>query len=356
MKIAIAQQNYFIGDFEGNRNKIIATIHEARKKKADLVLFSELCICGYPPRDFLEFHDFIEQCNRSIEIIAKETKGIAVLVGAPSVNDNPKGKDLFNSAYFISNEKVQQVIHKSLLPNYDVFDEYRYFEPNREFHPVDFMGRTLSLTVCEDIWNYGTNPLYIVSPVEQLNDFHPDYMLNISASPFDYRKAQERIGLLKELTSKYNLPIFYCNTVGAQTELIFDGGSLIVNAKGEVFDELPYFEECLRMYDLDEVMKSRTNSSAEQPKEKIQLIHEALITGIRDYFFKMKFEKAILGLSGGLDSAVVAALAAEALGKKNVKALLLPSKFSSSHSISDSEKLVKNLGIQSETISIAKHL
>jgi NAD+ synthase (glutamine-hydrolysing) len=352
MKIALAQQNYLIGDFEGNRKKIIEGIVYAKQLGADLVMFSELCVCGYPPRDFLEFKDFIQQCQSSIELIAKEAVGIAVLVGAPSVNPKVEGKDLFNSAYFLCDGKVQQVVHKSLLPNYDVFDEYRYFEPNREFHAFDFMGKRIAFTVCEDIWNTGINPMYITTPIEKLAAFKPDYLLNISASPFDYEKAKSRIELLKDIAVDYGLPVFYCNTVGAQTELIFDGGSLVVTPDGEVFDEMNYFEEQIKVYDLDEVIAAKNPMQREQSKEKIPLIHDALVTGIREYFRKLNFQKAIIGLSGGIDSAVVSCLAATALGKENVKVILLPSEFSSVGSVSDSTALAKHLGIGYEMIPL----
>lgn len=352
MKIAIAQQNYLIGDFEGNRKKIIDGILQAKNAGAGLVLFSELCVCGYPPRDFLEFKDFISQCSASVSLIAKEAVGIAVLIGSPAVNPKPEGKDLFNSAYFMFDGMVKQVVNKSLLPTYDVFDEYRYFEPGHDLFAFDFAGRRIALTVCEDIWNEGVNPLYITSPLDTLSTFKPDYLLNISASPFDYTKAKQRIKLLKEIAVQYHLPIFYCNCVGAQTELIFDGGSLVVTADGEVFDEMKYFQEQIKVYDLDEVIAGKTPGMNEQPKEKITLIHDALVTGIREYFNKLNFEKAILGLSGGIDSAVVTALAAEALGNDNVKVLLMPSEFSSEGSVNDSVALAENLGISYETIPI----
>jgi len=354
MRIAIAQQNYMIGDFDGNRKKILDGISKAKDQGADLVMFSELSVCGYPPRDFLEFKDFIQHCEESIHLIAKEATEIAVLVGAPSVNPKVEGKDLFNSSYFLFDGKIQQVTHKSLLPNYDVFDEYRYFEPNREFRAYDFAGKRIAFTVCEDIWNEGVNPLYITSPVDHLSEFNPDYLLNISASPFDYRKANARIELLKGLAKEHQLPMFYCNTVGAQTELIFDGGSLVVTPNGEVFDEMPYFEEAMRVYDLDEVVAAKNISGRGRAKEKIPLIHDALVCGIKEYFSKLKFQKAIFGLSGGIDSTVVACLAVDALGKRNVKCLLMPSQFSSEGSISDSETLVKNLDIGSELLPISE--
>ena len=352
MKIALSQQNYLIGDFEGNRNKILEGIRQAREQGADLIIFSELCVCGYPPRDFLEFKDFIQQCEESVNLIASEAVGIAALIGAPSVNPKPEGKDLFNSSFFLFDGKIQQVTHKSLLPHYDVFDEYRYFEPNQEFQAYDFAEKRIAFTVCEDIWNEGNNPLYITSPVDHLSEFNPDYLLNISASPFHYTKAEERIALLKGLAQDHHLPIFYCNTVGAQTELIFDGGSLVVTPDGEVFDEMSYWKEEMRLYDLDEVIHSKNNGNSEQPKKKITLIHDALVCGIREYFGKLNFQKAILGLSGGIDSAIVTCLAVSALGKENVKCLLMPSEFSSEGSISDSELLAKNLECEYEIVPI----
>ena len=352
MKIALAQQNYLIGDFEGNRNKIVDGIRRAKALNADLVMFSELCVCGYPPRDFLEFRDFIEQCNHSVQLIAVEAKGIAVLIGSPTINPQPEGKDLYNSAYFLADGKIMQVINKSLLPNYDVFDEYRYFEPNHEFGVTDFMGRRIGFTVCEDLWNAGINPLYVTTPVDKIAPFKPDYLLNISASPFNYNHAHDRIQLLKETASKHQLPLFYCNCVGAQTELIFDGGSIVVTPGGEIFDEMNYFEEQLKVYDLDEVMKAVDTGNREQPKKKIALIHDALVLGIREYFNKLHFTKAIIGLSGGIDSAVVACLAVAALGKENVKVLLMPSQFSTEHSVSDAVDLADNLAIDYETLPV----
>ena len=352
MKIAMAQQNYLIGDFEGNRKKITAAIHRAKELGADLVLFSELSVCGYPPRDFLEFRDFIDECRASVQLIAREAVGIAVVIGAPTINPKPEGKDLHNSAYFLYDGDIKQVIHKSLLPNYDVFDEYRYFEPNHEFGTFEFMGKKIGFTVCEDLWNAGINPLYVTTPVERIAAFHPDYLLNISASPFDYHHSRDRIDLLKQTAKSYSLPIFYCNCVGAQTELIFDGGSVVITPNGEVFDEMEYYTEGLKVYDLDEVMHAHDLENREQPKEKIPLIYHTLVVGIREYFDKLNFSKAILGLSGGVDSAVVACLAVEALGKENVKGLLMPSRFSTGHSVDDAVDLAGRLGIAYETLPL----
>lgn len=354
MKIAMAQQNYFIGDFEGNRNKIIAAIRQAKERGAHLVMFSELSVCGYPPRDFLEFYDFIEECKASVLLIAKEAVDIAVLIGAPVVNPSPEGKDLYNSAYFLQDGAIRKVINKSLLPNYDVFDEYRYFEPNHEFGVLEFMGKKIGFTVCEDLWNEGLNPLYVTTPIEHIAAHHPDFMLNISASPFDYNHSRDRIDLLRQTAKSYRIPVFYCNCVGAQTELIFDGGSTVITPNGEVFDEMSYYSEQLKVYDLEEVVEAHNLENREQPKEKIPLIHQSLVVGISQYFSKLKFNKAILGLSGGVDSALVACLAVEALGKENVKALLMPSHFSTKHSVDDAVALAINLDIAYEIIPIKK--
>jgi NAD+ synthase (glutamine-hydrolysing) len=352
MRIAVSQLNYHIGNFESNYEKMAAAVAVAKNQKADIIVFSELAVCGYPPRDFLEFPDFISRCNKVIEKLAALTNDIAIVVGAPSVNPNIEGKDLFNSAYFLAEGKIQNIVHKALLPTYDIFDEYRYFEPNREFNPVTFKGKKIALTVCEDLWNVGNeNPLYTTCPMDELIHENPDFIINISASPFDYNHADDRIKVLKANCERYHLPIFYVNHVGAQTELIFDGGSLIMTADGKVYDELPYFEECLKVYDLDKLFK-KTSDDRRQTTEKIERIHDALVLGIKDYFSKLGFTKAILGLSGGIDSTVVLCLAEKALGKDNVLPVLLPSEFSSEHSVDDSLALVKNLGVQHKIISI----
>jgi NAD+ synthase (glutamine-hydrolysing) len=316
-------------------------------------------VCGYLPRDFLEFDDFIFRCEESVTLIAKECTGISAIVGAPSRNPVVKGKDLFNSAFFLTEGKMKEVIHKTLLPTYDIFDEVRYFESNTEWKLIECCGKKIALTICEDIWNVGSNPLYVKTPMDELKKLNPDLVINISASPFDYEHQQERISVLKNLTAQYHLPVYYCNTVGAQTELIFDGGSLVVSADGMVFSEMNFFEEQISVFNHDEVLKSAESSgknrsdSAVTKTPRIQLIHDALVLGIRDYFGKLNFTKAILGLSGGIDSAVVLCLAVEALGKENVLPVLLPSEFSSEHSVDDSISLCKNLGVRYENISIS---
>ncbi|MEO7214773.1 NAD+ synthase [Mucilaginibacter sp.] len=357
MKIALAQLNYHVGNFESNTNKIIQHIREAKQNGADLVVFAELCVCGYPARDFLEFNEFITLCDEAAKTIAAECHDIACIIGLPTPNNNPEGKDLNNSAYFIENGAVKAVVNKALLPNYDIFDEYRYFEPSTQFSCIDFKGKRIALTICEDLWNTIENPLYITRPMDTLIKQKPDVMINIAASPFAYNHDEERIEILKDNAIRYNLPLFYVNHVGAQTELIFDGGSLIFDNTGALLDELPYFKEALTYYTLNDDASisfehAPTIKAAHQ--SDIEQIHQGLILGIKDYFIKSGFKQAILGLSGGIDSAVVCALAAEALGPENVMAVLLPSRFSSDHSIKDAEDLVKNLGCKSETVAIAK--
>jgi len=355
MKLALAQLNYHVGDFESNKNKIISHIKKAKQNGADLVVFSELCVCGYPARDFLEFDEFISQCEASAKAIAAVCTDIACIIGLPTPNHNLEGKDLNNSAYFIENGQVKAIVNKALLPNYDIFDEYRYFEPSTEFGCIDFKGHKIALTICEDLWNTIENPLYITRPMDILIKEQPDVMINIAASPFAYNHDEERIAILGDNAIRYNLPLFYVNHVGAQTEIIFDGGSLVFDNSGKLVDELPYFEETLTYYELakDGAITLQQPSTAKNVRETdIEQIHQALILGIRDYFYKSGFKSAILGLSGGIDSAVVCALAAEALGAENVMAVLLPSKFSSDHSLKDAEDLVKNLGCKHEVVAI----
>jgi len=213
MKIFLAQQNYHIGNFEANASKIIKAIEQAKKEEADLVLFSELCICGYPPRDFLEFEDFINECYKTIDIIKEHADTIGVLIGSPARNHLKAGKDLFNAAYLLYEKEIKAEIHKTLLPTYDVFDENRYFEPAFEWKCIEFKGKKLAVTICEDIWNLGDNPLYRVTPMEILIKEQPDVMLNLSASPYNYAADVVRRSIMKAHTLKYGLPMLYCNTV-----------------------------------------------------------------------------------------------------------------------------------------------
>ena len=379
MKIALAQQNYHIGNFEDNTRKIIEGIKKAKEQGADLVVFSELCVCGYAPGDFLEFPDFINKCYEAIDQIKHHADTIGVLIGSPARNPQKEGKDLFNAVFLLYEKEIKGEIHKTLLPNYDVFDEYRYFEPAYDWKVLEFKGKKLAITICEDIWNMGDNPLYRLTPMEQLMPYKPDVMINLSASPYNYAQDIVRNSIIKAHTLKYKLPMLYCNAIGSHTELIFDGGSLVYDINGKQVKEMKYFEEDFQLFELDELSELSESSQVSpdggdlevtyfySAKEvgtgedilayltndkNIDEIYHALTLGIRDYFKKMGFSKAILGASGGIDSAVTQVLAVHALGKENVSVLLMPSQFSSSHSVEDAEQLSKNLGSQHNIIPI----
>ncbi|MDD4373738.1 MAG: NAD+ synthase [Bacteroidales bacterium] len=347
MRIALAQLNYHIGHFEANTLKIVDTAIKAQKLGADLTVFAEMAISGYPPRDFLEFEDFINRCEAQLDRIAEACYDIPIILGAPIRNTTQKGKPLFNAAVYLFQGK-KQYFRKGLLPDYDVFDEYRYFEPADRFECLNFKGRKIALTVCEDLWNVEDHPLYVKQPMEELILEKPELIINIAASPFDYHQAEKREKVLRKNVEKYQLPLLYVNHVGAQTELLFDGGSMAMDRNGRIISRLHFFEEDLRIVDLD-------NDDAHPVDDlpgKIERIHDALVMGIRNYFEKLNFTKAVLGLSGGLDSAVTMVLASRALGSKNVHAVLMPSQFSSDHSVQDALDLAKNLGSPYQTIPI----
>lgn len=366
MKIFLAQQNYHIGNFESNTQKIIEAIGAAKAQGGDLIMFSELSVCGYPPRDFLEFNDFINKCNESIDRIKEHADTIGVIIGSPDRNTRKEGKDLHNAAWFLYEKQVKAVVHKTCLPTYDVFDEYRYFEPAYDWNIVEFKGKKLAITICEDIWNLGDNPLYRYCPMDELMQYKPDVMLNISASPFDYTHVEDRKAIVKLNVQKYKLPMLYCNCTGSQTEIVFDGGSLVFDKDANMVKHLPLFDEALDFVELNDdgtfaeavIAKAQELPSAEYNPPHLEEtlciaeIHDAIILGIKDYFSKMGFSKAILGSSGGIDSAVTLALACSALGKENVRAILMPSQYSTGHSVSDAEQLSKNLGNPYDIIPI----
>lgn len=350
MKISLAQINFHIGNFQENISKIKQAVAKGKEERADIVVFPELAISGYPPRDFLEFSDFINRCEAAIEDIAMQCTDIAVVIGAPTKNTAPKGKDLFNSAYFLAEGKIKEIRHKTLLPTYDIFDEYRYFQPNDSFRLVEYKGYKFALTICEDLWNVSGHPLYKINPMDEFQQY-PDFIINIAASPFHYEQEEKRKEILIANATKYKLPLFYVNHVGAQTELIFDGGSLAIGPTGDIAGELKYFEEDQKTFNLDSIIEEK-HFSPSTKQTKIERIHNALVIGVKNYFKKLGFTKAILGLSGGIDSAVTLAIAAKALGNENIRAVMLPSRFSSDHSITDSEKMVKPLGCENDIISI----
>lgn len=368
MQIFIAQQNYHIGNFSANTAKIIQAIEQAKAQNGDLIIFSELAITGYPPRDFLEFEDFILRSEAALQGIAQHADGIGVLVGAPARNPDPNGKRLFNAAYLLYDKKIQAVQHKTLLPTYDVFDENRYFEQAVRHEVMHFKNKKIAVTICEDIWNLGDNPLYRICPMDILTSQQPDFMVNLSASPFDYTHDEDRQAIIRANALKYQIPVFYCNAVGSQTEIVFDGGSFVFDSKGNMVKKLPLFEE-----DLIATTLNADNSIAEQitetadrlplheinpltlePELNISQIYEALVMGIQDYFAKMGFSKALIGSSGGIDSAVTIALACAALGAQNVRSVLMPSPYSTSHSVDDAVALSQNLQGPYDIIHIDK--
>jgi NAD+ synthase (glutamine-hydrolysing) len=352
MKISLAQTDLIIGDFNGNFQKIKACIEEARLQKSDLVCFSELTTCGYPPKDLLEFDSFIQQSNNLIENLLPESQDIGILIGAPLPNNNSYGKPLFNAALLLHEGKIKDIRYKSLLPTYDVFDEYRYFEPANQWDIIPFKNKKIALTICEDLWNIGSDkPLYQVVPMDQLMLHKPDLMINLSASPFSVHHGHTRLEVMKKNAAHYQLPLFYVNQVGAHTDLIFDGGSAVFTPHGAIYDAFPMFENAVKSYDLQTVIQAEITNEPEEKTPEL-LLHDGLIFGLKSFFEKLGFKKAIIGLSGGIDSAITAYLGAKALGAENVLGILMPSKFSSQHSIDDAIQLAHNLNINYHIIPI----
>jgi len=359
MKVALAQLNYHIGNFENNSKKIIDTIKKAESQNIDLVVFSELSICGYSPIDLLEQHDFIIKCEQTLHKIATYCTKTAAIVGAPVINQAKKGKKLFNAACLLANGKVIEKRYKSLLPTYDIFDEYRYFEPNDKYEIINFKGEKIALTICEDLWDKqpsayenAKGELYKKSPMNELSKQNPDYIINIAASPFSYNQGKIRTNVLIHNAKKYNLPVIYVNQIGANTELVFDGNSMVINSKGKIVSSLKTFSEDFQVIDTKKLLSNKLEEVKLLEQDYIQQIHDALILGIKDYFVKMNFKTATLGLSGGIDSAVVVTLAAKALGAENIRVLLMPSKYSSDHSIKDAVSLAENLNIKYDIVPI----
>lgn len=351
MQIALSQLNYVIGDVEGNTTKIINEISKARDKNLDLVVFSELAICGYPPKDLLDYPSFIQRCESGLDSIREATEDIAVLVGGPAWSKLSRGTKLYNSAFFFSDKKLLRRIDKTLLPTYDIFDEYRYFQPNEQFECVDFKGEKIAVTICEDLWNVDEEKLYKGTPMDELIKENPTVMINLSGSPYSYNHVEGRRSRMQLNAKTYDLPLFYVNQVGGNTDILFDGGSMFINRNGEIAEECEFYKEDFKVIEWDSSQTYKDNHQ-EYYDYDIGLIHDALVMGVKDYFGKVGFKKAVLGSSGGIDSAVVHAIAAEALGAENVKAISMPSKYSSSGSIDDAKKLAENLGSPFSNISI----
>jgi NAD+ synthase (glutamine-hydrolysing) len=351
MKIVISQLNYVIGDIDGNTSKILEEISKARKVNADLIIFSELAVCGYPPKDLLDYPSFIDRCELAVKQIGENSSNIGVIFGAPSWSNLDRGKKLYNSAYFFENQKLLKRIDKTLLPTYDVFDEYRYFEPNKIFECISFRGEKLAVTICEDLWNIDDQKMYKLIPMDVLQYENPTLMINLSGSPYSYNHVEKRRNRMQQNAKKYSLPLFYVNQVGGNTDILFDGGSMFINKNGDIVEECAFYQEDFKIIEWSSGSVYPDNHQDYYDYD-ISLIHDALFMGIKDYFTKMGFKKAIIGSSGGIDSAVVHALAAKALGGENVKAIMMPSKYSSKGSVDDAVKLAENLNSPYRIISI----
>jgi NAD+ synthase (glutamine-hydrolysing) len=350
MKILVAQLNYIIGDFEGNTRKIISTLEKARAQQVDLVVFSELAICGYPPEDLLLQEGFVEEMELSLQKIIAASENLFVIVGLVRRNSLDDGKRLYNSAAIIENGALLGFHDKWLLPTYDVFDEARYFEPGSSCLTWDCKGKRVAVLICEDIWQHASSlslTSYSKDPIKLLSHQKVDYLINISASPYHVEKLDLRVKVCRHVTQTLKCPLVLCCQVGGNDQLVFDGYSIFMNAQGDLQGLAKGFEEDIRVWDLEE---NETNSHLFLTP--VQDLFSALVLGVRDYFHKSGFKKACLGLSGGIDSAVVAAIAVAALGKENVLALYMPSRFSSELSGEDAKNLSANLGITCKEISI----
>lgn len=351
MRIALAQINTTVGALKDNARKILEYTDAAKSQKADVVIFPELAIPGYPPKDLLEKPSFVEDNVRVLNSLARKIEGITVIVGFAEPNPEPSGKPCYNSAAVIRNGEVVSVHRKTLIPTYDVFDEGRYFEPSKTQDLLVLDQHKIGVTICEDIWNDRESVprlLYHVDPVDLAIEKGAEIIVNISASPYHIEKWIERHELLRREAERHRKTVIYVNLVGGNDELIFDGRSVVFSPKGELIARGKDFEEDLLVLDLNSPQKMLRPSST----NLVENAKKALVLGVRDYVSKCAFQKVHLGLSGGIDSAVTCVLAVEALGSQNVLAVLMPSQYSSEHSVTDAIELCTNLGIQYEKISI----
>ncbi len=352
MRILLAQINPIIGDLEYNTQKILGAIEDAKKQGVDLILFPEMCITGYPPEDFLLLHDFIDTVHEKLDEIVAASKEITVIVGLPRRHEDKREKHLCNSAAVIHNQKLLGFQDKALLPTYDIFDERRYFDSSQQIKIWDIEGKTLAVTVCEDIWQHSELvkfASYKYDPILAFKEVKPDLLLNLSASPYSRTKLQKRLAAGSNAAVTLDCPVVLCNQVGGNDSLIFDGYSFYVGADGVLRQMAKGFEEDGLVIDLE---KEMSPLSFEQDHH--QDIYRALVLGLEDYFRKSGFSQALIGLSGGIDSALVACIAVDALGKENVLTLNMPSRYSSQEGINDAKQLAKNLGIERWDIPIEK--
>lgn len=359
MKIRLAQLNPTIGDISGNFALMREAYEQAAREGVDLLVFPELCVCGYPPLDLLERRDFIAAIEQQSDAFTASTGETGVIFGAPVRNTKGAGRPLYNAAILAQHGRVLQTARKSLLPTYDVFDEFRYFEPETSRKTVSFKGVKLGITICEDIWNNENEVIYHVydiNPAEELKRDGAEVLINISASPFTQKKPELRARMLQNHAKQLELPIIYVNQVGANTELIFDGDSMALNPDGRIVRRIPLFEtasEDVILHKNGDRWEAEGAAVTAKLPERPERLFRALVLGLRDYLTKTAFgSKVVLGLSGGIDSALVSVIAAEALGPENVTAITMPSAFSSGGSVEDSRVLAQNLGIRFEQIPI----
>jgi NAD+ synthase (glutamine-hydrolysing) len=361
MKFALAQINPTVGDIAGNTQIILEALAEAREKGAEVVVFPELAVIGYPPKDLLLKPVVIRQCEQAIEKIAKSCDDkIAAVVGVPLFSAQSQGKTLINAVAFCHKGVVQQKVAKSLLPTYDVFDEHRYFEPGKEPEIITHRGVKLGISICEDLWNNNEifeRQLYFQDPIQRLAKAGADVIVNCSASPYVLGKHDFRRRLFTSVSSLHRIPLLYCNQVGGNDELVFDGNSAAADGKGRLIAQAKDFEPDLLMVDLPALGLGKNLDAPVQRIQKhkvgLESVYHTLVLGIRDYCRKCGFKTTVLGLSGGIDSALCAALAVGAVGKENVRGVAMPSRFSSDHSVGDAKALAQRLGIKFHTIPIA---
>ena len=339
MKITLAQINLTIGDFKGNFAAIVSAIEHAQSEGSELIVFSELAVCAYPPDDLLNHNSFVEDCQNLIHYLLPYSKKIAIIIGSPTFNSQAEGRQLYNSACVLQGGHLTHTIHKTLLPTYDVFDESRYFEPNTQFELIKINGNQVAITICEDLWFDANDFKYKYNPLSALSALNPDVVINLSASPFNQHKQEERYDTLKRAALGFNKPLIYVNQVGAHTDLIFDGRSMVFNAQGEMCWQAKAFDEAIYTVDTNHI-----SPVEETTINSIEEIYNALVFGLKDYFQKNGFKTALLGSSGGIDSAVVQALLSDAIGAENVTAVLMPSKYSSEGSVKDAMTLSQQLG------------
>jgi NAD+ synthase (glutamine-hydrolysing) len=355
MKIAIVQLNTIVGDIAGNTSRILEAARRARDDGAELVVFHELCVTGYPPKDLVERDAFVAEAEAALQRIAAESASIAglgIVVGLPRRAAREGGKGVANSVALVCDGRVERVQDKVLLPTYDVFDEARYFDPGNTVAPVDFNGEKLGLSICEDAWNdpdlFRHHP-YPIDPIAVLAGKGATLIINISASPFSVGKEQLRYDIVRSHARRHNVPFMMVNQVGGNDELVFDGRSMFVDGSGGALALLPVFEEAMVVVDAN----APPPVPAFEPLEEIESIHAALVMGTHDYLHKCGFERAVVGVSGGIDSAVTLAVAADALGPENLRAVAMPSPHSSRGSLDDAAALCDNLGVDMDVVPIA---